>query len=247
MKVTALLWRVWAALRWHLGLRVAARELEEGTDEGVARFYEARVTDCSFLGEPTHYEHPRARWILERVRGGTVLEVGCGNGGMTRLLAPQVDRIVALDVSAPSLETVRALDLPNVRTVRALIERYEPDQAFDWIVLSEVIEHLRDPDAVVARLVRWLSPGGALLVTTPRGHWESDEHLHEFSFDRLSALLAGSGGESVTISHLRDSGGRRRWLAGQVNVAATPPAGDRFDDRRTAAEARRAGRDGSLH
>lgn len=226
-------------MRWRLGLRVASRQLEQGSDAGIESFYAARVTECSFLGEPTHYEHPRARWILERVHGGALLEVGCGNGGMTRLLAPLVDHVVALDVSEPSLAVVRALDLPNVRAVRALVERYEPDARFDWIVLSEVIEHLRSPEAVIPRLVGWLAPGGTLLITTPRGHWESDEHLQEFTFHRLGALLARSGADTMSVSHLRDADGRRRWLVGEVSIAARPPTPDRFEDRGYAAQARR--------
>ena len=104
------------------------------------------MTDCSFLSDPEHYEHPRAAWILERVRGGRLLEVGAGNGGMTRLMAPLVNRLVALDVSTPSLAAVRALGLANVETVEGLVEQFRPDTRFDWIVLSEVLEHLRNPD-----------------------------------------------------------------------------------------------------
>ena len=83
------------------------------------------------MSDPTHYEHPRAKWILDRVRGGKLLEVGCGNGGMTRLLSPQVDQIVALDISGPSLRELEKLGLQNVRTVKGLIEHYKPECLFD--------------------------------------------------------------------------------------------------------------------
>lgn len=219
-----------ARLRWRLGLRVAAADLEEGSDESVTRFYEGRVTDCAFLLDAGHYEHPRARWIVERVSGGTALEVGCGNGGMTRLLAPRVERLIALDVSDPSLEAVRALGLPKVETVKGLVERYRPDRQFDWIIAAEVIEHLRDPAAAVRRLVEWLAPGGALLLTTPRGHWESDEHLHEFTFGRVCALAAESGADEVHVAHLRDYEQRRRWLVAELRRAGQQAAPDGFED-----------------
>src|SRR5688572_9477332 len=101
--------RISQSVRWRIGMRVAAPELETGDDHGVAAFYQGRVTDCAFLSDPDHYEYPRTRWMLERVSGGTLLEIGCGNGGMTRLLAPRVERLIALDVSTPSLAAVEAL------------------------------------------------------------------------------------------------------------------------------------------
>ena len=82
--VKKLLRRTSLSLRFRLGLRVAAPELEYGDDQEVSKFYSARVTDCDFLGDPDHYEYPRAQWIVDQVEGGSLLEIGCGNGGMTR-------------------------------------------------------------------------------------------------------------------------------------------------------------------
>ena len=212
-------------------MRVAAPELEAGDDESLASFYRGRVTDCRFLADPEHYEHPRAQWIVGSVSGGRLLEIGCGNGGMTALLAPKVDRLVALDVSGPSLAAVAALGLANVELVDALVEDYQPEGPFDWIVMSEVLEHLRRPGEIIARLVSWLAPGGSLLVTTPNGHWESNEHLQEFSLDTFARLMAAGGAEAVTVQYLRDRQDRRRWLVGRASVADRPPAPDDFTDR----------------
>jgi SAM-dependent methyltransferase len=231
--------RVYRALRWRLGLLVAAPELEAGDDESISSFYRGRVTDCSFLSDPEHYEKPRARWIIERVTGGRLLEVGCGNGGMTALLAPRVERLVALDVSTPSLSSVAALGLGNVETVEALVEHFEPSGKFDWIVMSEVLEHLRRPQAVISRCLGWLTPGGSLLVTTPNGHWESNEHLQEFNFQKFARTLVSEGAESAVLSYLKDGQGRRRWLVGQVIVADRPSVQDDFSDRRAIACSRR--------
>ena len=232
--------RVSRSIRWRLGRRVAAAELEIGTDESVAAFYRTRVTDCTFLGDPQHYEHPRAEWVLAHINGGRVLEVGAGNGGMTRLIAPKVDSLVALDVSAPSLAALRALHLPNVETVETLLEHYTPATGFDRVVLSEVLEHMRDPAAAIRRCVGWLAPGGQLLVTTPHGHWESNEHLQEFTLARFAEALCQSGGETVSAGYLRDREERRRWLVGQVVAPARPPQADDFSDPRATVRRRKS-------
>jgi SAM-dependent methyltransferase len=203
-------------IRWRLGMRVAAPELETGGQDGVRRFYQGRVTDCGFLSDPDHYERPRVQWILDRVA-----------------------QLVALDASTPSLAEVARLNLPNVTTVEALVEEYRPEQSFDGIVLSEVLEHLRSPHQVVKRLVELLSPGGSLLITTPHGHWESNEHLQEFSFESFCQIVSSTDAEAVSVAYLRDSVGRRRWLVAQVTAPLTPPAPDDFNSRLVIAGQRR--------
>jgi 2-polyprenyl-3-methyl-5-hydroxy-6-metoxy-1,4-benzoquinol methylase len=171
-----------------------------------------------------------------------LLEIGCGNGGMTRMLATRVSELVALDISTQSLAVVESMGLPNVRTVAALVENYEPEEQYDWIVMSEVLEHLRRPVDVVQRIAKWLAPGGSLLITTPNGHWESNEHLQEFDLPGFSRLLAESGQESISASYLRDVENRRRWLVGQVWAPRVPPAKDDFNDHRSTARRRRVGK-----
>lgn len=231
--------RVSQSLRWKLGLPVAATELESGDEKDLAAFYNNRITDCEFLDDPANYEHPRLQWILKQVSGGDVLEIGCGNGGMTRHLAVQADQVTAMDVSRPSLDVIDHLKLANVRAVESLFEKFQPEQFYDWIVMSEVLEHLRRPNKAVASCLSWLSPGGSLLITTPNGHWESDEHLHEFSLDSFSRLIIDSGAEILTISYLRDTEQRRRWLTARIVAPLCPATPDKFHSRLATAKARK--------
>jgi 2-polyprenyl-3-methyl-5-hydroxy-6-metoxy-1,4-benzoquinol methylase len=229
-------------LRWRLGLNAVAPELEEGTDESVSNFYNNRVTACEFLDDPNHYEHPRAEWVLSVIQGGTLLEIGCGNGGMTRLLSPKVKSIVAFDISRPSLEELEKLGLPNVITREGLIENFQPEEKFDWVLMSEVIEHLRKPNETVNKAFDFVAPGGSLVLTTPNGHWESDEHLHEFSMTSFAGLLATIDCESFVCSYLRDRDNRRRWLTAIARKAKIPARPDDFFDRKAIARKRRGKR-----
>ena len=216
---TPLVRRMARSLRWRLGLPMVAAELEDGTDRGIAAFYSGRVTDCSFLADTQHYEYPRVQWVLSHVTGGRLLEVGAGNGGMTHLLAPVVDSIVAVDVSRPSVEALRARGLPHVTVVEGLVEQYHSADRFDWIVMAEVIEHLREPGRVVHDLARRLAPNGTLIVTTPNGWWESNEHLHQFNIASFCAVLAEADeADAIHVECLRDRAGRRRWLGGLVQA-----------------------------
>lgn len=237
--MTKILKRTIQSVKWRLGLPVAAAALEIGTDEAVADFYNNRVTECTFLDDPSHYEHPRVQWVLNQITDGTLLEIGCGNGGMTKLLAPKVKHLTAFDVSAPSLKQVEDLGLPNVSTAQGLIEDFKPENQFDQIVLSEVIEHLREPLAAMRRCFEWLAPNGLLLITTPNGHWESDEHLQEFSLESFSRILAGTNCESFQTGYLRDRDNRRRWLTAILKSPQTPAAPNNFFNRQAVAKLRK--------
>ncbi len=234
-----LLDRITRSVRFRCGLRVAAGALESGDDEAFAAFYQSRVTDCSFLGDPQHYEHPRVQWILKRANGGHLLEIGCGNGGMTRLLADVAEHIVAVDISKASLDELAQKGLPNVETVNVTMEQFEPSCRFDRIVMAEIVEHLRQPSVLVTKCVRWLKPGGSLLLTTPNGHWETDEHLHEFSLQTFMKLFVSSKAEAIQVGYLRDRDERRRWLVAQITAPASPPRPDEFHDRWSVARSRR--------
>jgi len=95
------------------------------------------------------------------------LDVGCGatptpgNDALARRLADRCARMVGVDPGALVLEN------PYVHErVRAPVEDYRAEAAFDLITLRMVAEHVADPDAAVASLARLLRPGGKVVVYT---------------------------------------------------------------------------------
>lgn len=213
------------SIRYRLGLPVVAPLLEEGTDEAVEAYYNSRLSDCSFLADPDHYERPRVDWILERIRGGVVLEVGCADGTFTEMLARRADRVVALDLCEASIHRLRSRRLTNVESHLGLVEHFQPAVGYDWVVLTEVLEHLRHPHQTLMRCVGWLNPGGSLLVSTPEGDWESDaiEHLHVFHLENFEALMASAGADSFQVFRIKDRQGRDRWLGAEASRRPESP------------------------
>jgi SAM-dependent methyltransferase len=103
--------------------------------------------------------------------GSTVLEVGCGVGAQTLILARRSPnaRFVSIDISAESIaqakKRVDAAGLTNVTFQQADIFSlpYEAD-AFDHIFVCFVLEHLSRPREALAILKRLLRPGGTITV-----------------------------------------------------------------------------------
>jgi SAM-dependent methyltransferase len=106
-------------------------------------------------------------------RGGTCVEVGCGFGRMTVVLAERFDRVIALDVSPRMLDLARdAVQASNVDFRLVPGSALEPVEAgiADALVCYLVLQHLPRRDAVLAYLrefARVLAPDGRAFVQLP--------------------------------------------------------------------------------
>ena len=108
-----------------------------------------------------------ARQELTHFRCRSILELGCGTGKNTPLLASIGVDVHALDFSAGMIEKARAkVTSPNVTFEIADITKRWPskDQSFDLIVCNLVLEHIEDLSFIFAEASRVLVEGGKFFV-----------------------------------------------------------------------------------
>jgi ubiquinone/menaquinone biosynthesis C-methylase UbiE len=108
------------------------------------------------------------RETLANLRCNDVLEIGCGTGKNTELLARIGQRVTALDFSAGMIEKARGkITLDNV--IFGVADLTEPwpcqDQSFDLIVCNLVLEHISDLAFVFGEAFRVLRRGGRFFVS----------------------------------------------------------------------------------
>lgn len=175
---------------------------------------------------------PWAKDLVQRVglrRGHCVLDVACGSGAATRLVAERVGergRVAGLDVNPGMLAVARSLSLPPGG---ARIEWYEgsalslpfPDGAFDVVLCQLGLQFVPDRPAALREMHRVLGCGGCIgasvftpIDRNPATHALSDaldRHLgagasrakrHEHSLgdpDELRALFVDAGFDDVRI------------------------------------------------
>jgi predicted TPR repeat methyltransferase len=100
-------------------------------------------------------------------------EVGCSIGVLTARLAAQCDRLLAVDLAAAALAAARARNraAANVTFATATIPADWPGQAFDLIILSEVLYFLsaEEIDDTALRAHRSLAAGGVILLVNYLG------------------------------------------------------------------------------
>ena len=134
------------------------------------------------------YAHNRIKdTIIDNVvKGGTLLDVGCGYGFLFQRLNSReftCDGLYGTEIS-PSLSKSTKLNVPESEV---LVSRAEDlpfvNSVFDTVVCSEVIEHVSDPYAVIQELSRVAKVGGNVILTTP------NYSAMRFGIDRLIQKL----------------------------------------------------------
>jgi SAM-dependent methyltransferase len=119
---------------------------------------------------PSSPWHLLAAARLGDVAGLRVLEIGCGVGEFSHLLAARGARVIGADISPVAVkETGRQLEgYEGTEAIVADICAVPfPDESFDLVVSLETIEHSSNPRMALAELVRVTRRGGRLIVTNP--------------------------------------------------------------------------------
>jgi len=133
----------------------------------------------------------------------SVLDIGCATGALLASLRERSWRVTGVEISpgAEYAQKERGLDVRNI----PLEETNFPDESFDVILASHLVEHLNDPRSFFLELRRILKRDGKIFITTPNisgfqarlfgGRWRSAifDHLYLFSKRTLIKMLKTCG------------------------------------------------------
>src|SRR5215469_15978003 len=135
-------------------------------------------------------------WIAERVEGLRVVDMACGEGYGSDILASSAATVVGVDANPEAHEHARLrYQRPNLRFERDLVETFA--EPCDAVVFLQTIEHVQDPGAILEHFRSMLEPGGVAYVSTPNlltlappGAEKSDNpwHVHEYGAAEFEAL-----------------------------------------------------------
>jgi SAM-dependent methyltransferase len=105
-------------------------------------------------------------WIAQRVHGRRVVDLACGEGYGSALLARHAAAVVGVDANPEAFEHARLkYTAPNLSFERNMIELWQGD--VDCVVFLQTIEHVQDPDAMLEHVRELIGPDGVAYVTTP--------------------------------------------------------------------------------
>ncbi len=178
--------------------------MQDGSKEKVAAFYEEfhKRGNYAYL-----YGDDIRKNLLVRLigQGKNILEVGCRAGNLTQHYAPG-NRVTGVDVDRNALELFEQRLGFKGHWVDVDSEPLPfEDDAFDVVVFSEVMEHVRFPQRILVEIARVLKTGGRLVGSVPNSFrlrnrlrfllgrpFESDpSHLRSYSHELLRKELSG--------------------------------------------------------
>ncbi len=149
-----------------------------------------------------------------------VLDLGCGNGSLSHLIAQQGYDVVGVEESESGIKFAR-LSFPECQFIQASIYNLpysELENSVDIVISTEVIEHLFYPRELLKAARKCLKPNGSLILTTPyHGYlknlvmalsgkmdrhfdplWDGG-HIKFFSVKTLTNLMLSEGYKNMTF------------------------------------------------
>jgi SAM-dependent methyltransferase len=108
------------------------------------------------------------RWIAARCTGMRVVDMACGEGYGSAVLAEHAAEVTGVDANPEAHEHARLrYSRAGLRFERSLIEEWEEGAPWDAIVFLQTVEHVTEPAALLGRFAELLAPGGVAYVSTP--------------------------------------------------------------------------------
>jgi 2-polyprenyl-6-hydroxyphenyl methylase/3-demethylubiquinone-9 3-methyltransferase len=193
------------------------------------RWYHAQDTPIALLRAEARQRNP---WIADEIarvigpRPARVLDLGCGAGFLANYLAARGHHVTGIDTTPENLAVARAHGTATYELGDACNLPYE-DATFDVVCAMDLIEHVEQPERLVAEVGRVLRPGGmfffhtfnrtpiANLVVIKGVEWfvkntPKDLHVHHLfrSPEELDQMCRAAG---LDITLLHGSRPRFRW------------------------------------
>jgi len=142
--------------------------------------------------------------LTDLVKTGPVLDVGSNTGEALVTLRSRGFDVVGLEPNLEAAEVARGYGL---EVIEAPVEEAElPPGRFGSVLLSQVLEHVEDPHAVLRKVSQTLRPGGVVYIVVPNAssiwrrvfgpdwvHWHVPFHLYHHTEASLAKLCAQCG------------------------------------------------------
>jgi ubiquinone/menaquinone biosynthesis C-methylase UbiE len=170
--------------------------------EEIRQHFDAIADDYDRWKEKSAYYYRLLAEIYQEFvpPGRSVLEVGCGTGTLLSMLSPA--RGVGIDHSSKMVE-IAAVKFPELEFLVADAEEFDPGETFDYVIVPDVVEHIKDVPAMFRSIRKCCGTGSRVVLTCVNPVWAPVLHAAE----RMG---------------LKMPEGEHRWLSeGELTAAAT--------------------------
>ena len=176
-------------------------EYKQRIEKIAIEYHQASLEPDMFIENSVQqYE---ADWVLKRApKGARFLELGVGDGVTIRHLSPHFTYEI-VEGASMLVDTAKRLSSESKRDFRvhhSWFEEFQPDEQFDFVYASHVLEHVERPIDLLQRMKTWLKPSGELIVIVP-----NSESIHRRVGVELGvqAKLESLSPRDLKVGHLR--------------------------------------------
>lgn len=152
-------------------------------------FFASRVSSPEYrFKHDEHSSHGKIKKIIENLRIGNILDVGCAGGEISEFATQIGHEVVAVDIAQPQKHLSKAI------FVQHDLDKGLPltiNGKFDLIICADVLEHLRTPDKLLYELQDRLTDSGKIIASIPNfGNWYPRVRvlLGKFDYDARGIL-----------------------------------------------------------
>jgi 2-polyprenyl-6-hydroxyphenyl methylase/3-demethylubiquinone-9 3-methyltransferase len=166
---------LYQAVYWNAVARPRERTVNNAWYDTLGdQWYRADDTPVALLRAEASHRNP---WIAATIGAPpcAVLDLGCGAGFLANDLAARGHRVTGLDTSAEALAVARRYDGSHTAQYLVGDARAVPfaDASFDAVCAMDLLEHVTEPERVIAEAARVLRPGGSFVFHTFNRTWQA--------------------------------------------------------------------------
>ena len=174
-----------------------------------------RLISASGKNAPHRWRERKAA-ITPHKQSGALLDLGCSSGSFLEFLQSESWKLYGIEMSPECAKVAKAKSGAQV-FVGSILEAPFPSESFDVITCFDVLEHLYEPQRVMAKVREWLKPGGIFYVLVPNidsaearafgSYWhglELPRHLFHYSPAALKFLAESAGLRVVSLETRRN-------------------------------------------
>ena len=162
----------------------------------------------------------RIHWLCSEAKGEKILDVGCSQGIASIILAREGKKVTAIDICQESIDfALNSLDCEDVVTRENVsfvctdfITHSENGETYDCVIMSEVLEHLADPERFIKRANEILTTDGVFVVTVPFGINDYHDHKRTYYITELHGQISKQFCISNTFFYDKPNGVNCIWM-----------------------------------